>query len=324
MHNRAQDGATHPRRSAGWIAASIALIAAALLYLGVPRVWAQGQAQSGGSKATATLRFDGGSGSSEDFGQYRDTEIAILRSRPVLEAAFQEHPELLKTALLLNQADPVESLASRLEVHVVPNTRLVNISLASPIRRQSAAIIDAVVGAYLKIASDSLSESFERRQRNLQATYEVALRDAENRRRELRKAEDSARDDAIIEVRRGLELQDLREIRQAIRKLLVDKAAAEAVLARKKSYKEPNPLAVTDFEEQVAALSAQISMLSLDEEKGLAALQKLEPSRVDFHRLRKEVERAEERATEIENELNRDHRESGSTQSQVKVISPAR
>jgi hypothetical protein len=324
MHNRTQVGPTHPRRRTGWIAAAIALIATGLLYLGVPRVLAQAQTRAVANHAMSTLRFDGESGSSEDFTQYRDTEIAILRSRPILEAALQQHPELINTAALANRAEPVEWLVTKLEVHVIPNTRLVNIALDSPVRKESAAIIDAVVGAYLRSASDELTQSYELRIRNFQVALDAARKDAENRRRELRRAEDSARDDAIIEVRRGLEIQDLREIRQAIRKLLVDKAAAEAILARRKSDKEPNQFVITPLEDHIAALSAQISMLSHDEEKGLAVLQKLEPSRVDFHRLKKDVERAEETATAIETESDRVSRETRSTPSRVKVISPAK
>jgi hypothetical protein len=329
MHNRTKVGVGSIRRRAAWIAAAVALVASGLLFVSMPRVRALAQANGGARKATATLRFDGvapeiGGVRLEDFESFQNTAIAVLRSRPILQQAISGRPELLKSAILVDRPDPVDWLATKLEIQVIPKTRLVEISLDSPVWQESAAIVDAVIAAYLAASTDARNQSLEHRIRGLRDMQAEARRMVEMRRRELREAEDSASDDAIIEVRRGLEIQDLREIRQAIRKILIEKAAVEALLALKKSDREAGSHIKKPLEDQIAVLSAQVAMLSRDEDKGLAVLRKLEPSRVDFQRLKKEVERAEVRATEIETELDRISRESRSAPAHATVLSPAR
>ena len=100
--------------------------------------------------------FGGGDGG--NFGEYRETQVNIISQPTVLEAALSAHPELLTFRRLAETDDPIAEIRSTLVVGVVKGTNLIEVATSTESPLESAAIINAVVDAYVKGAQDINSE----------------------------------------------------------------------------------------------------------------------------------------------------------------------
>lgn len=81
---------------------------------------------------------------------YMRTQIALLRSRPVLQSALKDE-KVRQLPLVLKQSNPVEWLEKELTVDQLPNTEIVRVSLAARgAGGDLAPVVNAVVAAYLR------------------------------------------------------------------------------------------------------------------------------------------------------------------------------
>jgi polysaccharide biosynthesis transport protein len=83
-----------------------------------------------------------------DLEMFRTTQIALMKSPKVLEAALQDE-KVRGTSVIAEQADPVGWLESALVVEPVTNTELLRVSLNTMDAQEGAILVNAVTQAYI-------------------------------------------------------------------------------------------------------------------------------------------------------------------------------
>jgi capsular exopolysaccharide synthesis family protein len=122
-----------------------------------------------------------------DFTEFQQTQVASVTSPSVLGMALAAHPELHNLPRLRRADDPEVELRLALQVTIVPRTNLVEVSMASESPTESAAIVSAVVDAYLKNASASNNEEKQKWIKQLQEIRDDRDRELESKRAELQR-----------------------------------------------------------------------------------------------------------------------------------------
>ena len=90
------------------------------------------------------------SGPSEDSKPYLLTQMELMRSDSVLDAALA-HPRISSLPMVRSSKDPRGDLKKEMGVAIVGvNTHLIRVSLASPDPSSAAAIVNAVVDSYIE------------------------------------------------------------------------------------------------------------------------------------------------------------------------------
>ena len=87
-----------------------------------------------------------------DFGPYMETQVQLITSPDVLDAAAH-HEKVAELPRIRSSADPELELRKLLRVAIPPKTHLILVSMSSESRDEAAIIVNAVVEAYLKAAS---------------------------------------------------------------------------------------------------------------------------------------------------------------------------
>lgn len=90
---------------------------------------------------------------SEGFGQFLQTQVELVRSPNVLDAALRKS-EVYALSIVRSAEDPEAELQRLLQVGIVPGTYLIKVSITSPTPAEASVIIKAVVEAYLKTADE--------------------------------------------------------------------------------------------------------------------------------------------------------------------------
>jgi succinoglycan biosynthesis transport protein ExoP len=115
---------------------------------------------------------DGGPGG--DFEVFKQTQARRVTNPNVIASALKDHPELIRLPTLAKARDPEAAVRAAMSVQVVPNTNLIQVAMTSPSADDPARVVDAVIGSFLRTASDG-EEAAKRGQR---------LRDAKRERTE--------------------------------------------------------------------------------------------------------------------------------------------
>ena len=84
-----------------------------------------------------------------NFGSYQKTQIALIKSRFVLNAALRQ-PKVANLALLKEEPDPVEWLAKHLEADYKASPEVLTIKLKGDDPDELVALVNAVTNAYLQ------------------------------------------------------------------------------------------------------------------------------------------------------------------------------
>jgi hypothetical protein len=84
----------------------------------------------------------------EDFGTYMRTQEVLLKSRLVLVKALKK-PEIAKLQMVQDQTDPVGWLEVNLHVQHTLSPEILRVELGGVNLAESAAVVNAVIGAYL-------------------------------------------------------------------------------------------------------------------------------------------------------------------------------
>ena len=90
---------------------------------------------------------------SEGFGQFLQTQVELVRSPNVLDAALRKSG-VYALSIVRSAEDPEAELQRLLQVGIVPGTYLIKVSITSPTPAEASAIIKAVVEAYLRTADE--------------------------------------------------------------------------------------------------------------------------------------------------------------------------
>jgi len=113
-------------------------------------------------------------GQADTFPAYIQTQVQLLTSPNVLTAA-STNPKAAVLSRVQKAGDVVQELRKVVEVSVIPNTYLIEVSMTSDNGREAATIVNAVVGAFLE-ASSEWSDGMTRVQIKNLEQYDVDLK----------------------------------------------------------------------------------------------------------------------------------------------------
>ena len=125
-------------------------------------------------------------GNNNEFAEYKETQVTSISSPNVVETAITAHPELLLYPRLNKSDDPVSEIRTALSVMIVPKTNLIDVAMTSESALEVSAIVNAVVEAYLKVASDSNNQDTERKIQRLTESKAERFSEVEQKRAALR------------------------------------------------------------------------------------------------------------------------------------------
>ncbi len=124
----------------------------------------------------------GKSGALMDFTEYKQTQVSIVTNPVVISTALTMHPELYNYPLVRGAEDAEEEIRQALSVFILKGTNLIQVSMSSSSPYEAAAIVNAVVDAYLKHALATRDDETERRIQRLINTRDERKREVESKR----------------------------------------------------------------------------------------------------------------------------------------------
>jgi capsular exopolysaccharide synthesis family protein len=110
-----------------------------------------------------------GGGAEGDFNIYKETQVNIITSPTVIEDAIISHNELLTLERIRGSEDAQAEIRSALNVAIVKNTNLIQVETTCESPHEAAFIVNSVVDAYLKRASDNSDEDSKHKRDRLMA-----------------------------------------------------------------------------------------------------------------------------------------------------------
>ena len=169
-----------------------------------------------------------------DFAEYKETQVALITSPIVLGIALTAHPELYHLPTLQHAADVEAEIRQRLAVQILPKTNLIRVSMSSKSPIESAAIVNAVVDAYLKNATTTNFEETDRRIKRLKEDQATRLEDVKRKRDEIHRLREKlgAADASGLKDRNAVTLDQYRRYTDQLTDVEIRRIAAQAQLDR--------------------------------------------------------------------------------------------
>jgi hypothetical protein len=198
------------------------------------------------------------------FDDYRRAQVALLKSRLVLNAALR-HPRVAGLSVVREQADPVEWLEKELQTDFNAAPEILTVSLKGNRPDELMPLVNAVVDAYLQEWVHREDRARTERLSRLQKLYSQFDEQVRDKRRRL---SDLARvlggkDEGAIAVKRQLVKGDLADTRREVCRVDFELVAAQTRLAKLKANAKAGErdAAVAKLEEEVAVLAEQKTIL---------------------------------------------------------------
>jgi capsular exopolysaccharide synthesis family protein len=177
--------------------------------------------------------------SSADFAEYKETQVALITSPVVLGIALTVHPELYDFPTLRDTDDVEDEIRRQLVVQIVPRTNLIRVSISSGSPVESAAIVNAVVDAYLKNATTTSFEETDRRIKRLKEDQATRLADVKRKRDEIHqlRAKLGTADASGLKDRNAVTLDQYRRYTEQLTDVEIRRIVAQARLDRVRNEK---------------------------------------------------------------------------------------
>jgi len=199
----------------------------------------------------------------DDYRRYQSTQLALVKSRLVLNAALQDQ-KVYRYRAVRELIDPIKWLQDNLEVQFVAGSEVMEIALSGDDPDEVAGLVNAVKKAYMdEIVLYDVKRRAERHAtlKSIQEKYRELLKE---RREMLRKRPVTAASDDRLTVA-GLERPELLSLHHGLWTQRIDlqleRAEAEARLARRKKAVGPatDPVRkeIDRIEDLLAGLTAQ-------------------------------------------------------------------
>jgi RNA polymerase sigma factor (sigma-70 family) len=193
-----------------------------------------------------------------EAGAYRRTQAALLKSRPVVQAALKR-PEVAGLAVLKGQADPVAWLEKNLRTAFLDGSGVLRVSVAEGRPAERAALLNAVVRSYLDEVVEAERQAKVRRVEQLEKLATEHQHDVQAHRRTLRELTEWPRTASSLEERSHRE--DLAGFRQELQRVRLAKVRAQARLNYLKRTAGATAKEVVKLEEEVGTLVEQEKLL---------------------------------------------------------------
>jgi hypothetical protein len=209
----------------------------------------------------------------EEFESYRQTQAAMIKSRLVLNAALRQ-PKVSELPVVRGHADPVAWLEGALRVDFSRGPEIMRVGLngaggAAPEGVELAAVVDAVVGAYLADFHERQVMALRRRMAELTELNMTSEKRLQRLRQMLRQAE--AEVSGLTALERQTQAQTFLDCQRELRRVRLALAAArerpakdrEAAAAEVKGLEAQEKL-LSDELEQLKARAAQADRRGAD------------------------------------------------------------
>lgn len=120
------------------------------------------------ASALVKVEFDNtvisGAGSQQlDLGLFMQNQASIIANPMTIGAALSVHPELASTPLLRHSADRELDYKNALQVFIVPRTQFITIQMGTQVPGEADKLVNAVVEAYLKHATEIYDSSNQKK-----------------------------------------------------------------------------------------------------------------------------------------------------------------
>jgi succinoglycan biosynthesis transport protein ExoP len=117
---------------------------------------------------------------------YQSTQVALIKSRPIILAALRKQPALRELGLLREQDDPAGWLEEELKAGILENTDILRISLTGKDPKELKIIVNAIKDAYLEQGVNTQRNQKLARLDELEKVYLVSDEKIRNQRTILR------------------------------------------------------------------------------------------------------------------------------------------
>jgi capsular exopolysaccharide synthesis family protein len=171
---------------------------------------------------------------SPNFNQFQQTQMALIKSRLVLNAAVR-NPKVASLSVIRHNADPVAWLERELRIDFPSGNEVARISLQGDYAPHLQVIVDAVVDAYLLEVVDKQTRHRQERLDDLTRLYEFYqqnLKRASKTRRELAQSVGGSTDKPSLALRQkmaqeqfNLAQRDLIKLESDLRRLKLEESA---------------------------------------------------------------------------------------------------
>ncbi len=268
------------------------------------RAAAQGEAKAAAKITPALLLLSGEpEDRPADFSRSLATLLFEARTTVVIQSALSAHPEIVAQPEVARQKDPVRWVSEAVRIEPIPGTDFIQISCQAGTSQLAASIANAVADAFLRHTLDRRIEALDVR---LKVLDEARLQDGHRTaalRQALHERMKSAGDGNASAMGATPEADELREIRKELRRVRLERVAAEVRREREKTRSQP--LRLAELSDSVAALAAQEQLLVKDEQAGIEALRRAEVAALEFQAARDDLARAEQHHHAVEDDLRR-------------------
>jgi capsular exopolysaccharide synthesis family protein len=128
-----------------------------------------------------------------DYALFQETQVSVITSPPVIQAALSAHQELLQLPKLSTTDDPEEEIRRGLLVNIVPKTNLIQIEMTSESANEAVAIVNAVVEAYVRNASENIDQQTDKQLIRLREARQEKMKELDRRRTDLQQLQQKMR-----------------------------------------------------------------------------------------------------------------------------------
>ena len=192
----------------------------------------------------------------------------------------QAHPEIARELDALGQPDVLRWMHDAVAAEALDGTDLLQVSCAAPTPTLAIALARAVTDAIIIRSGNERSEYLDSRIKQL----EDARREAEiwlSQRRKIlaNSLTTPSRDGSAPATSPAAAVEGLQEVRRELRRVRLEKKAAEIRLARQKANEPGNASLGKTMEEAVAVLAGQEDLLRRDESEAIEAIGRAEADR---------------------------------------------
>jgi hypothetical protein len=239
----------------------------------------------------------------DEFGRFCRTQVTLIKSRFVCSAALRD-PKVARLPMVLRQKDPVAWLGDQIAVDFPLDTEIMRIAMAGDDTAQVAPLVNAVTEAYfqevINVEHNQRLEHFSR------------LKDAFNDYTE--KLKDHRRKRADLALATGLNGRErpqdarwrtlLTDCERDLRRVRLEKAAAQARLDRRKADKQGGA-PIAELEEGLAVLEVQEKYLSEEADDLRRKDQEQTRYSLELETLREEIDHIERTVRQIGEQTER-------------------
>ncbi len=186
----------------------------------------------------------------DDLEVYQGAQAQLLKSRLVLGAALRQ-PEIARLPVIREQADAVDWLAGQIEVNFPGKAEIMEVSLGGDDAEAAAAVVNAVVDAYLAVAVEAQRDRRAERLSKLREVYAARESELRKKRGDLKRlAEQLATSDTSSpSLKQQIAVQDFAQSQRELAAVRSDLRQARTELKIEEALaSDPDRLAVSQSE----------------------------------------------------------------------------